>query len=281
MIIPACAPLAPVLCYLSRGLWERMKRLRQVFSFLFLCLVIASCTDIDIPAENEPAATPVTFPTLAAATPEAAITPAELTTDTLSPTETNLPPTETLVPSPTATLEPSPTPTVTPVREFDAFVQRVMNGDPNQIVGVYVEGTLALPVVQQPAGSPAWVSYNDDETTQFLLAYTIAGNIGLIAHNFLAGRYFFNLYPGQIVELVYGDGSVVEYEISTIDQYQALQPDSPYSDFVDLVSGETISANDLFYRVYGGEHHLTFQTCISRDNNTEWGRLFPIAYPYQ
>ncbi len=181
---------------------------------------------------------------------------------------------------------PIPSPAAASDRVFDAFVERVINGRADKIVGVYVQNVLALPVIQQPSDqngnpiNPGFVSERDEEATQFLYAYIFAdGNIGLIAHNYLAGRYFFDLQIGDLVELVYGDGRVEEYVISELPSYQALSPRSTTSDFVDLVTGNVLTSTELFYRVYGGEKRVTFQTCIARDNDTEWGRLFPIAFP--
>lgn len=164
---------------------------------------------------------------------------------------------------------------------FDRFVEQVKNGNSSQIVGVYVENVLALRVVQQPTSNPAFVSNIKGTATQFLLAYTVAGNIGLLAHNYLSGGLFFQLKPGDVVQIVYGDGAVWDYEVGDIQEYQALNPNSPTSDFVNLTTGETLSANDLFNRIYSGQHHLAFQTCIRRDNLDTWGRLFVIAPPYQ
>lgn len=224
--------------------------------------------DTNTPAAQPPGSQPtpsVTDPS------EEFLQPTEITTPTQPPTE---------VPTPTLEPTPEPTPTATIDRVFDTFVRSVMNGRSDLIVGVYVENILALPVIQQPSSSSAWVSPNDFEATQFVMAFVIAGNVGLLAHNFLAGRFFFDLRPGHIVQLIYGDGSVIDYELTEIKQYQALQPNSVYSDFVDLKTGETVSSTNLFNVVYAGEHHLTFQTCIDREGNSEWGRHFPIAYPY-
>jgi hypothetical protein len=266
---------------------------------LSLCLLLQSCA---LPSNQRPREEPVfVIPTLASTnTPFEPSVPgstdlppvepsgAQPTPSITDPAEEALRPTETPAPTqlptdvPTPTLEPppEPTPTATIDRVFDTFVRSVMNGRSDLIVGVYVENILALPVVQQPSSSSAWVSPNDFEATQFVMAFVIAGNVGLLAHNFLAGRFFFDLKPGHIVQLIYGDGSVVEYELTEIKQYQALQPNSVYSDFVDLQTGETVSSTNLFNVVYAGEHHLTFQTCIEREGNSEWGRHFPIAYPY-
>lgn len=177
------------------------------------------------------------------------------------------------------TLESAPA-QLAPRPIFDQFVENVKNGNIEQIVGVYVEDVLGLRVVQQPPDQPAFVSPINGVATQFIMAFEVAGNIGLLAHNYLSGQYFFFLIPGTIVQLIYGDGNVTEYEVATIYQYQALNPTSPTSDFRDLDTGDTITASTLFNLMYMGEHHLTFQTCIAQDGDDSWGRLFVIAYPF-
>jgi hypothetical protein len=263
---------------LSRGRNPSTRHLPLSIFFFLLSLSAFACSSQPQASTQVVSATLLASPTLP---PLPSLTPAETLANQINPTPLSteaLPPAELASPFPS---EPATLPTVTSNREFDAFVLTVMNGNPNEIVGVYVENVLALRVVQQPSNDPAWVSTNDGEATEFLLAFVYAGNIGLLAHNYLAGRYFFNLEDGDIVQLIYGDGSVFDYEISQILEYQALQPESVDSDFVDLLTGETLTATNLFYTVYGGDHHLTFQTCIDRDNNSEWGRLFPMAYPIQ
>ncbi|MBX3045374.1 MAG: hypothetical protein KF698_00095 [Anaerolineales bacterium] len=160
---------------------------------------------------------------------------------------------------------------------FDQFVQSVTNGKGNEAVGVYVEGQFQYPVVQQPSNDPAWVTSNFGEVTEFRIVRQHTGNDGLIAHNYLAGGSFYSLQPGDVAELVMGDGSVLEFEIYEIQSYQALSPNSALSDFLDLDTGEKLTATDLFYRVYGGQMTLTFQTCINRDNISTWGRTFIIG----
>jgi hypothetical protein len=162
---------------------------------------------------------------------------------------------------------------------FDRFVSAVKNGKKGQVVGVFVENVLALRVVQQPRNNPAYVSTLNGVATQFLMAFQVAGNIGLLAHNFLAGALFFKLRTGDVVQIVYGDGSVEEYEVSSIYRFQALSPKSPTSDFVDLETGDRITANTLFYRMYSGDRHLTLQTCIQEGIEDSWGRLFIVATP--
>jgi hypothetical protein len=158
------------------------------------------------------------------------------------------------------------------------FSNSVQNGQAGVLRGVYTEDVLALPVVQQPAGSPGFVSGYDGLVTQFGMAAQF-GTIGLLAHNHLAGRSFSGLEVGQTVRLVYGDGRIERFIVTEVLEYQALQPTSPYSSFRDLASEEVLSAQQMFQRVYQGEHHLTFQTCIDAEGNPSWGRLFVIAEP--
>jgi hypothetical protein len=155
----------------------------------------------------------------------------------------------------------------------------VQNGDAKALRGVYVDDVLALPIVQQPSGSPAFVSNNDGEITQFGMASQY-GNIGLLAHNHLSGKSFAELAIGKQVRLVYGDGRIESFVIIEVLRYQAMQPTSPYSSFRRLDNTEeTLTAEQMFKRVYLGDRHITFQTCIEAYGNLSWGRLFVIAVP--
>ncbi|HKJ39405.1 MAG TPA: hypothetical protein VJ972_11560 [Anaerolineales bacterium] len=161
---------------------------------------------------------------------------------------------------------------------FTEFSQSVKNGRADLLTGVYVSNVMALPVVQQPYGYASFVSNNDDEATQFRMASQF-GNVGLLAHNHLSGEAFSQLAVGQEVRLVYGDGQVEYFVISEVLRYQALQPTSPYSSFSNLDMDEVLSAENMFKRVYFGDRHVTFQTCIEAEGNLSWGRLFVIAIP--
>jgi hypothetical protein len=163
---------------------------------------------------------------------------------------------------------------------FSDFSKTVQNGEEDVLRGVYVPSVLALPIVQQPANSPGFVSGRNGEATQFSLAAQ-NGNVGLLAHNTLSGSSFSKLAIGQEVRLIYGGGRVEYFVITEILQYQALQPTSPWSDFRDMTAadGRTITAQQLFERVYSGPRHITFQTCIEAEGNVSWGRLFVLAKP--
>ena len=146
--------------------------------------------------------------------------------------------------------------------------------------GVYVPDVLALPVVQQPADRPYYVSNRDGEATQFGMASQY-GNIGLLAHNTRSGKFFSRLSIGQQVRLVYGDGRVEDFVVANILRFKATAPESVSSSFRNLDRNETLSAGEMFNRAYVGERRLVFQTCIEANGNSSWGRLFIIALPKQ
>lgn len=161
---------------------------------------------------------------------------------------------------------------------FTDFVNSVINGADNDITGIYSEDKFAFPVVKQPSGNAGFVSTIEGVVTEFSMAKNY-GVTGIVAHNYLAGGDFFSLKIGEIIEVVYGDGEILRYEITSIQSYQALSPNSATSQFVDLATSEKISAEQLFKRVYMGSHLLTMQTCIQQGSVDSWGRLFVIAEP--
>ncbi len=161
------------------------------------------------------------------------------------------------------------------------FSSKVTNGNSHQVVGLYVDKKIAHLVTQQPSDQPGYVSSDSDVLTQFAMASQY-GSIGLLAHNYLAGRSFFNLEAGDILILIYGDGHQEYYQIQAINQYQALEPNSPYSSFIDLDSpATTIPVTELFNTIYNAHSRLVLQTCIEANNEPSWGRLFVIAEPIE
>jgi hypothetical protein len=135
---------------------------------------------------------------------------------------------------------------------------------------------MALPVVQQPDGNSGFVSKNPAVATQFGMAAQY-GNIGLLAHNTLAGKSFSNINRGDRIVLVYGDGRIESFVADSIQRYQALDPLNPSSQFKDIETQISYTAEELFNNVYRGEYHITLQTCIDANGNSSWGRLFIVA----
>lgn len=162
---------------------------------------------------------------------------------------------------------------------LNAFANLLRNGQTGELRGVYAPNILADTVVQQPGNDANFVSTQPDAVTQFRPASSI-GSTGLLAHNFLAGQQFSLLARGDVIYLVYGDGYKAAYIVTQILKYQALDPESPYSNFVDLSNGNLMSASYLFNLAYGRPRDLVLQTCIDADGNPSWGRLFIVAEPY-
>lgn len=162
---------------------------------------------------------------------------------------------------------------------LDTFTDALANGDAHALRGVYVPGLLADAVVQQPAGDPGFVSSDRDLLTQFQQASQL-GSTGVLAHNFLAGAQFAAIRPGQVIYLVYGDGRTSTFVVRDALRYQALQPMSAYSAFVDLADGRQLGASELFVSVYGRRGALILQTCIEAEGVSTWGRLFVVAEPF-
>ncbi len=167
----------------------------------------------------------------------------------------------------------------TDIPSLSTFAGWMNNGQAAQLRGVYVPNILADGVVQQPSGQATFVSTTPDVLTEFRAAATV-GSTGLLAHNYLAGAQILLIRPGQIVYLVYGDGRMATYMVTQMRRYQALQPESPFSNFIDLRDGLSMSASDLFMAAYGRPGAVVFQTCLTANGNPSWGRLFVVAEPY-
>ena len=166
----------------------------------------------------------------------------------------------------------------TSLPDLASFSKSVYDGQAGVLRGVYVQDVLAYPIVQQPSYNASFVSNTDGVVTEFTPA-TQTGNVGLLAHNTLAGKAFANLKIGQQATVIYGDGKTETFVVTKILRFAALSPYSVKSEFKNLDTNLTISATQLFSDVYNGPRHLTFQTCIAYNGNDSWGRLFIIAQP--
>ena len=166
---------------------------------------------------------------------------------------------------------------------FNKFYQFIKNvtakKSGNQYVGMIVPKLFTLPIMQQPTGRPDFVSTEPEVVTEFSLT-TQFGSTGLLAHNYLAGSNFSKIKENDLIVLVTADKEYKLYKVEKILSYQALSPNSPYSNFVDLNdSSRVLSAVDLFMEVYTEEGSLVIQTCIALGNEPSWGRLFVQAFP--
>lgn len=173
-----------------------------------------------------------------------------------------------------------PVATHTTLLSLSEFGRQVASGSPGVLRGLYVAGMMALRIVPQPAGDPGYISTGNGTATQFQKADAF-GAIGLLAHNTLAGSYFFSLRLGQKVALVYGDGRVTYYQVSEIADYQRLTRADLHSDFLQLDTRQTWTATQVFARFYENPGRLTLQTCIQQGEAADWGVHFVVADPTQ
>jgi hypothetical protein len=164
------------------------------------------------------------------------------------------------------------------MKTLEEFAASLNNGKSSQIVGLYAKDIFALKVVQQPSGNAGYVSTSSSSVaTQFGMASSY-GSIGMLAHNYLAGGKFSSLGSGTVIYVIYGDGKTVAYKVSQVKKFQAVSPNSATSNFIDLSNSKTLTSTEVFKKTYGNSGALILQTCISKDGNSSWGRLFVIAY---
>jgi len=144
------------------------------------------------------------------------------------------------------------------------------------VIRLVVPGKFDLNVVQQPQGKYSYV--DQAMATQFQSA-TSYGSLGILAHSRAAGKYFSSLQLGDVITVQFDDGRTQLFRVSEIRLYQAAQPQSVQSYFIDLSDGSGHSAADVFSETFGRPGQLVLQTCIERDGQAAWGRLFVLAVP--
>lgn len=149
----------------------------------------------------------------------------------------------------------------------------------NKGLKLHLENGVELLIAGQPGGSIGYVSDLPGVVTSFQQAEKL-GSTGLMAHNYLSGEEFFGLEIGdRILMSDERTDEIIAYQVIDVEQYQALQPTSIHSKFQNLESDEIVSAHQLSQAIYGQAGHLILQTCIEKEGDQEWGRLFIVAEP--
>lgn len=159
------------------------------------------------------------------------------------------------------------------------LVKEVSDGRASQPEALYLPGGSSLTVVRQPAGSPGYVSASPTVATNFTLAEQ-RGVHGFLAHADLGGKKFQTLSVDDLILMITGDGQIQSYSVFAILRFQAVRPNDPFSEYIDLDHGEARLTNrEVFAIAYGLSGSLVLQTCMSNDGDDAWGRLFVIATP--
>lgn len=98
---------------------------------------------------------------------------------------------------------------------------------------------------------------------------------GFAAHNYLAGDMFDELELFDKITVEKENGNLLTYVITGIKRYRA------WSEYLyeDLDTHVMYSDVMLFDVIYNTPNRLVLQTCIEKDGNDFWGRLFVIATP--
>jgi hypothetical protein len=161
---------------------------------------------------------------------------------------------------------------------LSSFASRVANGKAGDLVGIYIPELLAAQVVRQPEGNIDFVSPWPNSVTLFG-ASSRFGSTGLLAHNYLAGGSFSLLAKDHTVHLVHGNGETSTFVVTEILRYQAIEPSNSSSTFKNLENGESLTASELFLKIYNRPGKIILQTCIEKNDNAVWGRLFIVAEP--
>jgi len=149
------------------------------------------------------------------------------------------------------------------IPSLEEFRRSVMNGNANQLTGIWVEDILAFKV------SPGTHSYAPS-TRNTASVYSWADDHGvtaLLIHNYLGGTLLYQLNAGMYIAVVYGNGGVDWYLSRGGTWYEArnYSPSGFKGPFRIWSCGDCdfdISVQDIRWRHYAGTPHLAFQTCV-------------------
>jgi len=93
-----------------------------------------------------------------------------------------------------------------------------------------------------------------------------------MAHNFLSGKWFYELGNDSQVDVVYDDGSIRSFVIVKVIRYQVKG-----SNWIDLDTGESFNESVVAGEIRFGKHDIALMTCIQKGRNLSWGRAFWIG----
>ncbi len=107
--------------------------------------------------------------------------------------------------------------------------------------------------------------------------------IWLLGHNNLVGAAFLKLQVGDEFFIHFQDSRTQWYKVDSIRRYRAITPESDGTNLVEVsypslndITGQEEEPFSVKNKVLQ-DGYVTLQTCISKDGNGIWGRLFVIA----
>jgi len=124
-------------------------------------------------------------------------------------------------------------------------------------------------IIQQPTGDYGFVSSAEYAVTEYNIPG--GGNTIFLAHSFTeTGR--------AILRLKIGDRVIIDknYVVVRIYEFEAVKPTDGYSPMIYTETGETLSSSRALDMVFSNPEQVVFQTCIEKNYNPYWGRLFVV-----
>lgn len=143
---------------------------------------------------------------------------------------------------------------------------------------LYVPDLFGFPILPQPEGEHGFVSAKADRVTQFGLAAR-HGVVGILAHNYLAGKDFYRLQLGQQLWIAASRHKVQLYQVIQIEAFQKIMRPGQPDRYVELSNDRVWSVAELFARYYTGRPHVVLQTCLEKNGRLDWGLTFIVAAP--
>lgn len=138
-----------------------------------------------------------------------------------------------------------------------------MNGNANQLTGIWVEGVLVFKVLP---GTHSYASSTRDTASVYSWADD-HGVTALLIHNYLGGTLLYQLNSGMYIAAIYGNGGVDWYVARNDTWYETrnYSPSGFKGPFRIWSCGDCdfdISVQDIRRRHFAGTPHLGFQTCV-------------------
>jgi hypothetical protein len=165
------------------------------------------------------------------------------------------------------------------------FLLLLLQCKPTQESDIIFPNVPPMKIVQQPYKNYNWISDFTNVFTQLAQPRSIYGTKVFSIHTYGNDNVLYDLKVGDIIfyrtKITTNECSneiyLNFYQVKEIYHYQAVQPLNPRTPLIDLETNETFSSTRIFDKLFGNNKRILFQTCIFKDGNTSWGRLFIVA----
>jgi hypothetical protein len=144
------------------------------------------------------------------------------------------------------------------------FRLSVVNGNPAELTGVWVEDLLAYRVVRETG----WSVPAEENSASIYPWAEQRGVTVLLIHDNLGGSALYELEAGLHIAAIYGDGQTVWYTSRGLSAYEAQTYSAegfagPFRAWDCATCSFELSVEDIQQTHFSGSPHLAFQTCLS------------------